>query len=1507
MGGDAEVETFVSAGAIHLFRTLALHDRVLLFTAAERELLITDATAAPRPLALLTHPAPAEAPASLVSFEISAVGDIAAFFATGPTPSRPTELVVFQHSNPANTPTWNLVLLIPISSVAVDLVAWSGRSLVLAQSAPPTGPLCALTPFDVSRFRQHEHDQVRLELTLWLCQLSSLLFAASSLQSAKLLFSHCRRYAALVVSGAATAVRLLMLPAPSVTTPPSTPPNPDVSVRVISLAHPCPVLAFSWAQHPGPHSNAVAPAVAFSFCADGVVRFWSHPAHSSSTFFMAYSLPRVFPLTSAHCWTVAFPALKITPDSLLGACDCPLQPAPTTGPAFNHPPRSSSHMLCSLEPDGTLLTWFVDGLASRPQHTASAILTSFLNKKVNRNIPFSALSVVNMSESTESSGSVGSSNSSDLLLAGAEVSQEPSISSLPVAAAVYCSGLDGVLTRLQLSLVVRSDDAHDPLRCQMRGHSAPVLQLSSHKSLPLVATVDSAGQLLIWLVCPNASTKLNYVAYLPFSVTKFVWGHGPSLVVAHAEDASSGYKAQQISFVHFPWPLQAENFDSLGATVHPLFASPPTQAESWLSLFCQTSQALASTEPATMPSSTLAFGVTVSGGMSVACVTATPIRAPSTGTTSRRPSTARPSVSQQDQAAPALSYNCIAQTVMNNHPLLESRLSALCATPTSSSVFVAAATIDTCAIHLLEIRLHSFGGSVFQASDLDVLRLAVIPMPAAYVGPVVSLAWHGASFPVAAAFAASPSGAPLPIAIFSCDVAAPAFTFSQQLHFPISSLPKDKVRSSPPISLSWLSVPPSLLLAATHGSDAAVFCATPGTAPTPPPPALLGSPHTDSTSRPLSWQPLISRTDHTRACTAVTWVSSPNSTRFDAGLPAVLFARGPRLGFLPTVTTAGLRLPLAASAPLEPVAGFHPRQLGALLLDGDFTAIQGALSHLLSSLSQHFQISGASAKPTQEVPDEDGAAGTGVSDDLDERLHSAPPLTWLPPVPLHILCSVSSSQKQQTLAPQAVLDSAALTQLQRLLSCVSVPGFHRDAHTDLLGVLETLLALCETADLDLPALRFLFAWRQFYWKHRNIKVSSHATLCSRDCVFALHSSSQSTLLNQCLRPYSELSWAILRPMCVAFWLKNPTDLVTLADNLASAQYRKKRDPNDCALLYLALGKRLALINLFSNFSSGKKVAEFLRRDFSTEATRTAALKNAYVLLGQQKFEMAAAFFLLGGSIADAITVCLSNLEDAHLALFVARIVLFTETTNLTASGQSNPFSQRAVVDATQAIERIFDQCAQSGADRGDGFLVSLCRTWAGDTVGAAQAIFSCLQFHFPSTTTPGSLHSGSPVDPALSSFFLFYRSLPLVKRALAQTTFPESDVTLLLLASAVSFSSTNLPSLALRRIDEIRAVLAASESKKTAEAALGPVAAPVPEIKAPPSLGFNLAGAFGSLTPATSMAPTPAPKVEPTTAVNATPTPVPVPPPVSAPAPAPTSTCASTCACTRGDADVRPV
>lgn len=50
------------------------------------------------------------------------------------------------------------------------------------------------------------------------------------------------------------------------------------------------------------------------------------------------------------------------------------------------------------------------------------------------------------------------------------------------------------------------------------------------------------------------------------------------------------------------------------------------------------------------------------------------------------------------------------------------------------------------------------------------------------------------------------------------------------------------------------------------------------------------------------------------------------------------------------------------------------------------------------------------------------------------------------------------------------------------------------------------------------------------------------------------------------------------------------------------------------------------------------MTQFFANNFNEDRWRKAALKNAYALLGKQRFDHAAAFFLLAGNLKDAVEV-----------------------------------------------------------------------------------------------------------------------------------------------------------------------------------------------------------------------------------------------------------------------------
>ncbi|XP_022097370.1 dmX-like protein 2 isoform X2 [Acanthaster planci] len=196
--------------------------------------------------------------------------------------------------------------------------------------------------------------------------------------------------------------------------------------------------------------------------------------------------------------------------------------------------------------------------------------------------------------------------------------------------------------------------------------------------------------------------------------------------------------------------------------------------------------------------------------------------------------------------------------------------------------------------------------------------------------------------------------------------------------------------------------------------------------------------------------------------------------------------------------------------------------------------------------------------------------------------------------------------------------------------------------------------------LDECGLRFLLAMRFHVCLLRSLPPRQqvqlrHQGLATSHFAWAFHSEAEEELLsvipgNQMGKP----TWAELRAMGVGWWVRNDITLRRCMEKLAKAQFQANKNPLDAALFYLAMKKKTLVWGLFRSVSDAK-MTQFFSNNFSQERWRKAALKNAFALLGRQRFEHAAAFFLLAGSLKDAIAVCLDNMEDIQLAMVIARL------------------------------------------------------------------------------------------------------------------------------------------------------------------------------------------------------------------------------------------------------------
>ncbi|XP_052099551.1 dmX-like protein 2 isoform X2 [Mytilus californianus] len=196
--------------------------------------------------------------------------------------------------------------------------------------------------------------------------------------------------------------------------------------------------------------------------------------------------------------------------------------------------------------------------------------------------------------------------------------------------------------------------------------------------------------------------------------------------------------------------------------------------------------------------------------------------------------------------------------------------------------------------------------------------------------------------------------------------------------------------------------------------------------------------------------------------------------------------------------------------------------------------------------------------------------------------------------------------------------------------------------------------------IDDCGLRFLLAIRHHIYLIRTLPPVQRAMLRqqglrSASLVWAYHSESTEELLSYIpSMQKGEPVWAELKEFGAGWWINNINILKRTMEKVAKAAFQANKDPMDAAIYYLAMKKKSVLWGLYRSLSN-KKMVEFFKQDFDQDRWRKAALKNAFDLLGKQRFSHAAAFFLLAGSLNDAVEVCLNNMYDIQLALVICRL------------------------------------------------------------------------------------------------------------------------------------------------------------------------------------------------------------------------------------------------------------
>ncbi|XP_074669201.1 dmX-like protein 1 isoform X4 [Strix aluco] len=226
----------------------------------------------------------------------------------------------------------------------------------------------------------------------------------------------------------------------------------------------------------------------------------------------------------------------------------------------------------------------------------------------------------------------------------------------------------------------------------------------------------------------------------------------------------------------------------------------------------------------------------------------------------------------------------------------------------------------------------------------------------------------------------------------------------------------------------------------------------------------------------------------------------------------------------------------------------------------------------------------------------------------------------------------------------------------QVLSChllhSSLPGLTRMEQMSLMALADTIATtstdIGESRDrnqggetLDECGLKFLLAVRLHTFLSTSLPPVHraqllHQGLSTSHFAWAFHSVAEEELLSMLPAVQKgDPTWSELRAMGIGWWVRNIHSLRKCIEKVAKAAFQRNNDPLDAAIFYLAMKKKAVIWGLYRS-QKDTKMTQFFGNNFTEDRWRKAALKNAFSLLGKQRFEHSAAFFLLAGHLKDAV-------------------------------------------------------------------------------------------------------------------------------------------------------------------------------------------------------------------------------------------------------------------------------
>uniref|UniRef100_A0A8C0IVR2 DmX-like protein 1 n=1 Tax=Chelonoidis abingdonii TaxID=106734 RepID=A0A8C0IVR2_CHEAB len=337
--------------------------------------------------------------------------------------------------------------------------------------------------------------------------------------------------------------------------------------------------------------------------------------------------------------------------------------------------------------------------------------------------------------------------------------------------------------------------------------------------------------------------------------------------------------------------------------------------------------------------------------------------------------------------------------------------------------------------------------------------------------------------------------------------------------------------------------------------------------------------------------------------------------------------------------------------------------------------------------------------------------------------------------------------------------------LSRHLLHSSLPGLTRMEQMSLMALADTIATtstdIGESRDrnqggetLDECGLKFLLAVQLHTFLTTSLPPVYraqllHQGLSTRHFAWAFHSVAEEELLNMLPAVQKgDPTWSELRAMGVGWWVRNIHSLRRCIEKVAKAAFQRNNDPLDAAIFYLAMKKKAVIWGLYRS-QKETKMTQFFGNNFTEDRWRKAALKNAFSLLGKQRFEHSAAFFLLAGHLKDAVEVCLEKLGDIQLALVISRLY----ESEFEASSMYKSILQKKILGSA------FPGKESSSNMHCDPFLRSMAFWILEDYSRALDTLIK------QSAGNEEDENGASPsCDPAVFNFYNYLRTHPLLLR-----------------------------------------------------------------------------------------------------------------------------------------------